>query len=305
MMRQRQTIMKTLAAVAIAFGMQTPAQAQFGGLLKKAKQAVKEKVDDAKNSAKQQAQGVANGQVQQAQGQPGQTDQATQNYINQLQTQHDDEHSGDFEMKSDGSYWIWRTSGYGTRVYDGDKLLMGKYYPKERKIWLSSETFTIADDGKVYDGKGEWRAIIQKNRLVTCNAEAINIVEHGLPLGDDGRHQGGGLEPGEQPAAGPRLQLAGHLLRWRTVRPLRREVRLGAEQRGQEPSRPGGRQGDPRRLHRHLSGLERKVLQLETDRCLGQAGRTAGHQCQPKSGSGLGLPDVCKKIKKQRKMANT
>ena len=178
MMRQRQTIVKTLAAVAIAFGMQTPAQAQFGGLLKKAKQAVKEKVDDAKSSAKQQAQGAANGQVQQAQGQPGQTDQATQNYINQLQTQHDDEHSGDFEMKSDGSYWIWRTSGYGTRVYDGDKLLMGKYYPKERKIWLSSETFTIADDGKVYDGKGEWRAIIQKNRLVTCNAEAINIVEH-------------------------------------------------------------------------------------------------------------------------------
>ena len=178
MMRQRQTIVKTLAAVAIAFGMQTPAQAQFGGLLKKAKQAVKEKVDDAKNSAKQQAQGTANGQVQQAQGQPGQTDQATQNYINQLQTQHDDEHSGDFEMKSDGSYWIWRTSGYGTRVYDGDKLLMGIYYPKERKIWLSSETFTIADDGKVYDGKGEWRAIIQKNRLVTCNAEAINIVEH-------------------------------------------------------------------------------------------------------------------------------
>jgi len=50
MMRQRQTIMKTLAAVAIAFGMQTPAQVQFGGLLKKAKQAVKEKVDDAKSS---------------------------------------------------------------------------------------------------------------------------------------------------------------------------------------------------------------------------------------------------------------
>ena len=176
MMRQRQTIVKTLAAVAIAFGMQTPAQAQFGGLLKKAKQAVKEKVDDAKSSAKQQAQGAANGQVQQAQGQPGQTDQATQNYINQLQTQHDDANLGDFEQRSDGSYWIWQSSGFGTRHY-GQSKIFGKWYPNERKMVAGDYIFTIDQAGKVFDKDGNLKGAVQKNRIVTANAEILNLQE--------------------------------------------------------------------------------------------------------------------------------
>ena len=202
-MKQNQTIVKALAALAIAFGVQTNANAQFGGLLKKAKQKIENKVDDAKLEAKKevyhQAKEAVKGKTekdtqeqdnnqssenpsgnnkQQQTQKPGQPDQTTQDYINQLQTQYNDENSGDFEQKSDGSYWIWLSSGYGTRVYADQAQLMGKYYPKDRKIWIQSETFTIADDGKVYDSKGQWRAIIQKHRIVTCNAEAIDIVEH-------------------------------------------------------------------------------------------------------------------------------
>ena len=130
-------------------------------------------MDDAKNNATTTVtqQAPANGQTQ-----PGQPDQGTQDYINKLQTQYNDDNLGDFEQRSDGSYWVWQSSGFGTRHY-GQSKIFGKYYPKERKIWISSETFTIADDGKIYDSKGQWRAMIQKNRIVTCNAEAININE--------------------------------------------------------------------------------------------------------------------------------
>ncbi|MBP3776114.1 MAG: hypothetical protein J6I37_03910 [Prevotella sp.] len=206
-MKRNQTIVKALTALVIAFGVQNTVSAQFGGLLNrakaKAKYKIESKVDNAvdraidkatdkaedtvKGKGKKKEQEQDNNQssensndnsTQQQTQKPGQTDQATQDYINQLQTQYNDEHSGDFEQKSDGSYWIWLSSGYGTHVYDDQPQLMGKYYPKDRKIWLQSETFTIADDGKVYDSKGQWRAIIQKNRIVSCNAEAINIVEH-------------------------------------------------------------------------------------------------------------------------------
>ena len=54
-MKQNQAIMKALAAMAIAFGVQTNANAQFGGLLKKAKQKVENKVNDTKSSAVNQA----------------------------------------------------------------------------------------------------------------------------------------------------------------------------------------------------------------------------------------------------------
>ena len=54
-MKQNQTIVKALAALAIAFGVQNTASAQFGGLLKKAKQKVENKVNDTKSSAVNQA----------------------------------------------------------------------------------------------------------------------------------------------------------------------------------------------------------------------------------------------------------
>ena len=43
-MKKYQVIIRMLMAMTIAFGVQTTASAQFGGLLKKAKSAVKEKV---------------------------------------------------------------------------------------------------------------------------------------------------------------------------------------------------------------------------------------------------------------------
>ena len=51
--------------------------------------------------------------------------------------------------------------------------MLGKWYPKEKRLWFSSDSFTIAEDGKVYDSKGEWRAIIQPRRIVTCAAEEL------------------------------------------------------------------------------------------------------------------------------------
>ena len=58
-MKTRQLTMRVLMAIVIAFGVQTTASAQLGGLLNKAKSAVKSKakdaIDNAKNDAKKQA----------------------------------------------------------------------------------------------------------------------------------------------------------------------------------------------------------------------------------------------------------
>ena len=58
-MKTRQLTMRVLMAIIIAFGVQTTANAQLGGLLNKAKSAVKSKakdaIDNAKNDAKKQA----------------------------------------------------------------------------------------------------------------------------------------------------------------------------------------------------------------------------------------------------------
>lgn len=51
-MKQRQSFVRILMAIVIVFGVETTAHAQFGGLLKKAKQAVKDKVDSEEYRAK-------------------------------------------------------------------------------------------------------------------------------------------------------------------------------------------------------------------------------------------------------------
>ncbi len=57
-----------LAAIALAFAITTPAEAQFGNILNKAKKAVKEKVDNKVNNTKQQAKNAATGTVDNATG---------------------------------------------------------------------------------------------------------------------------------------------------------------------------------------------------------------------------------------------
>ncbi|MBR1463848.1 MAG: hypothetical protein IJ604_10830 [Prevotella sp.] len=182
-MKQNQLIVKTIMVAALFVGGVNTANAQFGklkGLADKAKKAVQDKakqtVDGAKNNATTTA--TQKSSANESQTQAGQPDQGTQDYIKKLQTQYDDANSGDFDQKSDGSYWIWLSSGYGTRVTAQEQQLLGKWYPKEKKLWFSSESFTIADDGKVYDSKGEWRAIIQDKRIVTCAAEELLLDVH-------------------------------------------------------------------------------------------------------------------------------
>ena len=51
-MKKNQAIIRMLMALVVAFGVETTASAQFGGLLKKAKQAVKDKVDSEEYRAK-------------------------------------------------------------------------------------------------------------------------------------------------------------------------------------------------------------------------------------------------------------
>lgn len=51
-MKKNQTIVRVLMALVIMFGVETTASAQFGGLLKKAKQAVKDKIDSEEYRAK-------------------------------------------------------------------------------------------------------------------------------------------------------------------------------------------------------------------------------------------------------------
>ena len=58
-MKQNQTIVKALTALVIAFGVQTNANAQFGGLLKKAKQKVENKVNETKSSTVNQVTNTA------------------------------------------------------------------------------------------------------------------------------------------------------------------------------------------------------------------------------------------------------
>lgn len=59
-MKKYQTIVRIVMAVAIAFGVQTTANAQLGGLVNKAKKAVKDKVENKAKMAKHEAKAAAN-----------------------------------------------------------------------------------------------------------------------------------------------------------------------------------------------------------------------------------------------------
>lgn len=185
-MKKNQTIiLRTLMAVAIMFGVETTASAQFGGLkglankAKAAKEKVEQKVNNATNGTQRtvanavgETPGVSVPGVQTQ----GDGDNSTDDAIRSLQADYDDQHSGDFDQKSDGSYWIWQSSGFGTRVY-GSAKLFGKWYPKERKMVAGNYVFTVDESGKVLDKDGNLKGAVQKNRIVTANAEVLTIKE--------------------------------------------------------------------------------------------------------------------------------
>jgi len=165
-MKQNQLALKALMMGCLMIGGGNSCYAQFGGLLKKAKQIAKEKV---------QTQQPMQTQPQQQQQQ--QSGNSTEDAMKKLQAQYDDDHSGDFDKKSDGSYWIWQASGYGTRTYGSGKII-AKWYPDERRIWTSGGSFKLADKGRIVDEKGELRGIFKQNGIVTFNAEVLDFDVH-------------------------------------------------------------------------------------------------------------------------------
>ena len=59
-MKKYQVIVRTLMAAVIMFGVETTASAQFGGLLKKAKSAVKDQVDNKAKMSKYEVKDAIN-----------------------------------------------------------------------------------------------------------------------------------------------------------------------------------------------------------------------------------------------------
>ena len=203
-MKRNQTIVRMLAALVIAFGVETTASAQFGklkGLTNKAKQAVqdkaKEKVDDAKNNATATVtqQTPANeSQTQQQQTKSSTDDGSEYDFIRQnnerLAREQAERAQQENPIPPAGVvYIIDRKDEVGYR-------LKGKYN-KTTKIFMSSRdpkvSYQLKDDGTVVSSEGKAAGSIGasgdmvnpkgakfqlKDNMVYVNGTEVGVIEN-------------------------------------------------------------------------------------------------------------------------------
>ena len=139
-----QGMARLLMALVIAFGVETSANAQFGGLLNKAKKAVKEKVtnndaDESSSSSESSSQSTdhSGSAVRNARGESKATTTPRTNPA--MQTMEERSKKAEEDAKANGGITI---------KHKERGIMMGTYYPQERK-WVRSDGsyVVIAEDG--------------------------------------------------------------------------------------------------------------------------------------------------------------
>ena len=137
-MKQYQSIARILMAAVVMFGVETTASAQFGGLLKKAKQAVKEKVQgDDSSSSNTDNSSYHGSAVRNARGES-----------KTMQTNRGNSALKGMEERSKKAEKEANANGGITIKHKERGIMMGTYYPNERK-WVRSDGsyIIIAEDG--------------------------------------------------------------------------------------------------------------------------------------------------------------
>ena len=135
---KNQVIGRILMAAVIMFGVETTASAQFGGLLKKAKQAVKEKVQsDNSSSPSSDNSGYSGSAVRNARGES-----------KAMQVNRENSALKGMEERSKKAEKEANANGGITIKHKERGIMMGTYYPNERK-WVRSDGsyVIIAEDG--------------------------------------------------------------------------------------------------------------------------------------------------------------
>lgn len=134
-MKTNQIIIRAMVALVVMFGVETTASAQFGGLLKKAKQAVKEKVQSDDSSSDNS--GYSGSAVRNARGES-----------KAMQTTRENSALKGMEERSEKAEKEANANGGITIKHKERGIMMGTYYPNERK-WVRSDGsyVIIAEDG--------------------------------------------------------------------------------------------------------------------------------------------------------------
>lgn len=144
-MKKNQVIIRIVMALVITFGVETTASAQFGGLLKKAKQAVKEKVqgdDSSSSSSDNGSSSSSNGSYS------GSAVRNARGESKAMQTNRENSAMKGMEERSKKAEKEANANGGITIKHKERGIMMGTYYPNERK-WVRSDGsyIIIAEDG--------------------------------------------------------------------------------------------------------------------------------------------------------------
>lgn len=166
-----QVVVRMLVALVIAFGVDTTATAQFGGLLKKAKQTVKEKVtgNDSDESSSASESGSSNtgyngSAVRNARGE-SKASATTKTNPAMLA----------IEARSKKAEKDAKANGGITIKHKERGIMMGTYYPTERK-WVRSDGsyVIIAEDGTAKWDDGQSAGKITANGFSTRGIPQMN-----------------------------------------------------------------------------------------------------------------------------------
>ena len=138
---KNQVIGRILMAAVIMFGVETTASAQFGGLLKKAKQAVKEKVQsDNSSSSSSDNSSYSGSAIKNARGEKA----GQETYAKEQMKKEAEAKAQPAASKNDGGIAI-------THLKTNKE--MGRYYPAEKKyVSARGLVYLFADDGSVTFG---------------------------------------------------------------------------------------------------------------------------------------------------------
>ena len=148
-MKKNQVIVRTLMAAVIMFGVETTASAQFGGLLKKAKSVVKEKVTGEEEKSNGSYQGSA---VRNARGETKNANATSENPALKAMNE-----------RSEKAEKAAKASGGITIKHKERGIMMGTYYPDEHKWVRSDGSYIIIGS----DGTAKWDDGTSAGKLTT------------------------------------------------------------------------------------------------------------------------------------------
>ncbi|MBE6260220.1 MAG: hypothetical protein E7107_05245 [Prevotella sp.] len=206
-MKHNHSIARILMALVIMFGVQTTASAQFGGLLKKAKQAVKDKVDteeyrqkakvrDAVEESENNAVNKTVGKVRNS-GDPQNDDYGSNDYYKKLNEEAEQEKQSKAAAKKTTTFSSAKsTEKVLTKVAPGEPgevtikvrktgKLLGTYDRAACKLTTADgRTLLFQTDGTVTDGNGKKVGSINGQTFTTPRGEQIRCDEIGIMFVD-------------------------------------------------------------------------------------------------------------------------